>query len=234
MFLQHHAVAKCFCAHVAQHAGCCAPQFLQFLASNAAAKQYYNLHQAASRKTGEYLTPNATAPAVLTPYHYKAFGGPGGYYTQSFVTGDDVKGMELLGEKYPPGFSGRPIMALTDGNCFSACAIFTHVMKKRFGMKVVTVGGLTSQPMSISSSCLGFVEGSLQDVISPLQGKINGLPAPFEMNVDLAYAAAAMYVGSEVPCEYEFLQADARVYYDLPSMEDVGLLWQRAAAHFKS
>lgn len=141
------------------------------------------VHQMASAQTEEYLAPSATGPASFTPYHFRMFvqNGPGGYYSNSFVTGDDIRGMSILGSKYPPGLHNRPMMVLTDGNCFSACAIFTHVMRKKYGTKIVTVGGLLNQSMSASSSCLGFVEGSMQDVVAGLQGKIQGLPKPFQV-----------------------------------------------------
>ena len=207
---------------------------MQVLGSNPTAKQTYALYQAQSKATQEYLTPNVTAPATFTPYHFTAFkkGAPGGYYSNNFVTGEDIKGMSLLGNNSPPGLGSTPLLVLTNGNCFSACAIFTHVMQKRYSLKVVTVGGLTNQSLSSGSSCLGFTEESLQKYIAPLEGKVQGLPKPFQMNVDLSFASAAMYVNSWIPCEYEFIPGNNRIFYDLASYNNIGLLWQKASAFF--
>ena len=207
---------------------------LQFFGANSVARQTYAFFEARSKNTKEYLTPNTTAPATFTPYHFTAFknGAPGGFYSNNFVLGDSINAMSALGDNSPPGLGSKPLLVLTNGNCFSSCAIFTHVLQKRYGLKVVTVGGVNNRYLSTGSSCLGYTVPSLQEFISDLKGKVKGLPKPFEMNVDLGFASTAMFVNSWIPCEFEFLPGSNRIHYDLASFKNIRLLWERAMAFF--
>ncbi|CAI5998155.1 unnamed protein product [Closterium sp. NIES-64] len=76
--------------------------------------------------------------------------GPAGNYSAPFKMTD-----RFTGKERQPVFGGRPFLVLSDGNCFSACAILTHVLGKRHKVPMVTVGGLPNQPPDVGSSCLG-------------------------------------------------------------------------------
>ena len=60
-------------------------------------------------------------------------------------------------------FVDRPVLVLTNGfyMYFSVGAMFTHVLKCHFGLKVVTVGGIRDKPIAIRVFCLGFTKISM-------------------------------------------------------------------------
>ena len=205
--------------------------------------EYYNKYTDIS---SDYV--DAASMKVLTAFfpeeHFTYKPGPNTTYTNDFVVGEvfrAIKYMDIPQIRYrkrfmsgTPFFGDKPVLVLTNGVCFSSCAIFTHVLKSHFGLQVVTVGGIPNEPMPISASCLGFSKLSLNDEI--LQNAQNlGLknyPPPFQVKVDLGYAASAMYVNSNVPCEFVYLAPDHRIFYDTYNVYDFVRLWEEAAQHF--
>ena len=161
--------------------------------------------------------------------HYASGSGPNTSYTNEFVKLDDVSEMVKI-HIDAPVFGGKPVLVLTNGFCFSSCAIFTHVLKRHFGLKVVTVGGIPDEPMAISASCLGFTFASINDILGPMQPEKK--TAPFQVRVDLSYAASAMYVNSKVPCEFVYLGPDHRIFYNNENVASMESLWHEASQHF--
>ncbi|CAI5464268.1 unnamed protein product [Closterium sp. Yama58-4] len=147
-------------------------------------------------------------------------------------------------------FSGLPMVVVSDGTCFSACAVLTHILKRKFNVPMVTVGGLKNRPIAVSSSCLGGTLGSLDYGISlPLAGTPLAddprATKPFKMQVDLAFAMLQAYgsekadsqgvdrgasANQEIPCEFDFLEADAHIDLTMEMVEFPKVLWAAAAA----
>ncbi|CAI5483834.1 unnamed protein product [Closterium sp. Yama58-4] len=172
-------------------------------------------------------TAGLKGPADFGPFQeiqYTEDGQPGNYSAR-------VKLTEMLTlYDQSDDFSGLPMVVVSDGTCFSACAVLTHMLKRKFNVPMVTVGGLRDQPIAVSSSCLGGTLGSLDDGISlPLVGTplANDPRAtkPFRMQIDLAFAMLQAYgsekadsqgvgggsASQEIPCEFDFLEADAHI-----------------------
>ncbi|GJP84381.1 hypothetical protein CLOP_g14439 [Closterium sp. NIES-67] len=163
-------------------------------------------------------------------------------------------------------FSGLPMVVVSDGTCFSACAVLTHILKRRFNVPMVTVGGIRKQPIAVSSSCLGGTLGSLDDGISlPLAGTALAqdprATQPFRMQMDLAFAMLQAYgpeedggskggggaaggagaagaagadpgtggVAVAVPCEFDFLEADAHIDLTMEMVDQPRFLWAAAS-----
>ncbi|CAI5473922.1 unnamed protein product [Closterium sp. Yama58-4] len=143
-------------------------------------------------------------------------------------------------EKVPfrgPVFGTRPLVIVTNGNCFSACAIFTHNLRKRFNVKHVTVGGVLGQPLGISASCMGATMPSLETgVTNFLTGtKLADhprAPKPFPYNVVQGVAVVQGYVEDKVPCEYVFLPGDQHVDLTMDKVANPALVWTEASQYF--
>ncbi|CAI5471646.1 unnamed protein product [Closterium sp. Yama58-4] len=143
-------------------------------------------------------------------------------------------------EKVPfrgPVFGTWPLVIVTNGNCFSACAIFTHNLRKRFDVKHVTVGGVMGQPLGISASCMGATMPSLETgVTNFLTGtKLADhprAPKPFPYNVVQGVAVVQGYVEDKVPCEYVFLPGDQHVELTMDKVANPALVWTEASQYF--
>ncbi|GJP39910.1 hypothetical protein CLOM_g24234 [Closterium sp. NIES-68] len=143
-------------------------------------------------------------------------------------------------EKIPfqrPVFGSRPFVIVTNGNCFSACAIFTHNLRKRFGVKHVTVGGVMGQPLGISASCMGATMPSLETgVTNFLTGTKFAdhprAPKPFPYNVVQGVAVVQGFVQEQVPCEYVFLPGDRHVNLTMDKVANPALVWAEASQYF--
>ncbi|CAI5989301.1 unnamed protein product [Closterium sp. NIES-64] len=200
---------------------------------------FYN----ASNYCNEAETAGLKGPADFGPFQelqYSTDGQPGNYSAR-------VKLMEMLTlYDQSDDFSGLPMVVVSDGTCFSACAVLTHILKRKFNVPMVTVGGLKDRPIAVSSSCLGGTLGSLDYGISlPLVGTplANDPRAtkPFKMQIDLAFAMLQAYGsekgdnqgvgrGQEIPCEFDFLEADAHIDLSMEMVELPKMLWSAAAA----
>ena len=162
--------------------------------------------------------------------HYAYGSGPNTTYTNDFVLLQNIEQMEMVYTEAPV-FGNKPVLVLTNGNCFSSCAIFTHVLKRHFGLKVVTVGGLPDEPIAISASCLGYTIPSINDGFQkPLQPKLR--TTPFQVRVDLGLAGSALYVKSNKPCEFVYLAPDHRIFYNNENVASMERLWHDASQHF--
>ncbi|CAI5521413.1 unnamed protein product [Closterium sp. Naga37s-1] len=200
---------------------------------------FYN----ASNYCNEAETAGLKGPADFGPFQeiqYSTDGQAGNYSAR-------VKLTEMLTlYDQSDDFSGLPMVVVSDGTCFSACAVLTHILKRKFSVPMVTVGGLKDRPIAVSSSCLGGTLGSLDDGISlPLVGTplANDPRAtkPFKMQIDLAFAMLQAYGsekgdsqgvggGQEIPCEFDFLEADAHIDLSMEMVELPKVLWAAAAA----
>ncbi|CAI5943441.1 unnamed protein product [Closterium sp. NIES-65] len=107
---------------------------------------------------GLYTDLNGTH--IASAFNYAPFrqprftqAGRAGTYSAPFKF--DHKGQLPVKEEQPV-FGDRLFLVLSDGDCFSTCAVLTHLLGKRHKVPMVTVGGLPNQPLDVSSSCLGF------------------------------------------------------------------------------
>ncbi|CAI5523779.1 unnamed protein product [Closterium sp. Naga37s-1] len=160
-------------------------------------------------------------------------GGPAGNYSAPLKT--NSKSTVKLEQ---PVFGDRPFLVLSDGNCFSACGILTHVLGKRHKVPMVTVGGLPNQPPDVGSSCLGF---TLPDVysMSPGLSKLAALMPqnallPLKVKGTVGMAFANGYVDSEIPCEFEFLPSQHHINYTVDLIGKPWAMWSEVAKLFAS
>ncbi|CAI5497665.1 unnamed protein product [Closterium sp. Naga37s-1] len=200
---------------------------------------FYN----ASNYCNEAETAGLKGPADFRPFleiQYSKDGQAGNYSAR-------VKLTEMLTlYDQSDDFSGLPMVVVSDGTCFSACAVLTHILKRKFNVPMVSVGGLKDRPIAVSSSCLGGTLGSLDNGISlPLVGTPLAddprATKPFKMQIDLAFAMLQAYGsekgdnqgvggGQEIPCEFDFLEADAHIDLSMEMVELPKVLWAAAAA----
>ncbi|CAI5975564.1 unnamed protein product [Closterium sp. NIES-65] len=159
--------------------------------------------------------------------------GPAGNYSARFKAKH-----QFAGNQTQPIFGDRPFMVLSDGNCFSACAILTHVLGKRHKVPMVTVGGLPNQPPDVGSSCLGF---TLPDVYSMAPGLRNlaalepmNSPPPLKVKGSVGMAFTNGYVDSEIPCEFEFLPSQHHINYTVDLIDKPWAMWSEVAKLFAS
>ncbi|CAI5486186.1 unnamed protein product [Closterium sp. Naga37s-1] len=136
-----------------------------------------------------------------------------------------------------PFFGARPFLFLADGDCFSTCAILTHMLGKRYKVPMVTVGGFLDQPVSVSASCLGYTMLSLNcDVSVPLSRTTHAndprASKPFKTNMDVSMAFTNGYVDSGVPCEFEFLPSQRHVDYTVDRIDKPEVIWSDVAKLF--
>ncbi|CAI5493255.1 unnamed protein product [Closterium sp. Naga37s-1] len=137
-----------------------------------------------------------------------------------------------------PVFGDRPFVVLSDGNCYSACAVLTHVLGKRHKVPMVAVGGLPNQPPDVSSSCLGF---TLTDYYAMAEGlyklaatdpQKGSMPLKVQGMLTMAFTNA--YVDSEIPCEFEFLPSQHHINYTVDLIDKPWAMWTEVAKLFAS
>ncbi|CAI7859029.1 unnamed protein product [Closterium sp. NIES-53] len=196
--------------------------------------------------TNAYTQPSDGASLLsssqdYTPLQNVSFSAAGcaGTYTADFKL-DFGKIYGELAEK--PGsaelfFGARPFLFLADGDCFSTCAILTHMLGKRYKVPMVTVGGFLNQPMSVSALCLGYTMLSLNcDVSVPLSHTTHAndprASKPFKTNMDVSMAFTNGYVDSSVPCEFEFLPSQRHVDYTVDRIDKPEVIWSDVAKLF--
>ncbi|CAI5494272.1 unnamed protein product [Closterium sp. Naga37s-1] len=180
-----------------------------------------------------YSHPSDGASLLSSSQDYKPLqnvsfstAGRAGTYTADFKSNfDKLYGAlaELPGSA-EPFFGARPFLFLADGDCFSTCAILTHMLGKRYKVPMVTVGGYLNQPVSVSASCLGYTMQSLNcDVSVPLSRTNHAndphASKPFKTNMDVSMAFTNGYVDSSVPCEFEFLPSQRHVDYTVDRID---------------
>ncbi|CAI5977615.1 unnamed protein product [Closterium sp. NIES-64] len=131
---------------------------------------------------GLYTDLNGTH--IASAFNYAPFrqprftqAGRAGTYSAPFKF--DHKGQLPVKEEQPV-FGDRLFLVLSDGDCFSTCAVLTHLLGKRHKVPMVTVGGLPNQPLDKGS-----------------------MPLKVQGGVRMAFTNA--YVDSEIPCKFEFL-----------------------------
>ncbi|CAI7764921.1 unnamed protein product [Closterium sp. NIES-54] len=135
-----------------------------------------------------------------------------------------------------PVLGDRPFLVLSDGDCFSACAVLTHVLGKRHKVPMVTVGGLPNQPPDVSSSCLGFTLTEFYAVahglgkLAAMEPQQASLPLKVQGAVKMAFTSA--YVDSEIPCEFEFLPSQHHVNYTVDLIAKPWAMWNEVAKLF--
>ncbi|CAI5486155.1 unnamed protein product [Closterium sp. Naga37s-1] len=159
--------------------------------------------------------------------------GPVGNYSAPFK-----KNSKFSGKGQQPVFGDRPFLVLSDGNCFSACSILTHVLGKRHKVPMVTVGGLPNQPPDVGSSCLGFTIPDIYAMapglsnLAALVPKMASLPLKVKGSVGMAFTNG--YVDSEIPCEFEFLPSQHHINYTVDLIDKPWAIWSEVAKLFAS
>ncbi|CAI5952385.1 unnamed protein product [Closterium sp. NIES-64] len=178
---------------------------------------------------------NLTSVFGYAPFRERRFtaAGPAGNYSAPFKMTD-----RFTGKERQPVFGGRPFLVLSDGNCFSACAILTHVLGKRHKVPMVTVGGLPNQPPDVGSSCLGFTLMNFADMAASLRQLSAMAPdsasLPLNVKGTIAMALTNGYVDSEIPCEFEFLPSQHHINYTVDLIDKPWAMWNEVAKLFGS
>ncbi|CAI5523762.1 unnamed protein product [Closterium sp. Naga37s-1] len=178
---------------------------------------------------------NLTSVFGYAPFRELRFtaAGPAGNYSAPFKMTD-----RFTGKERQPVFGGRPFLVLSDGNCFSACAILTHVLGKRHKVPMVTVGGLPNQAPDVGSSCLGFTLMNFADTAASLRQLSAMAPdsasLPLNVKGTIAMALTNGYVDSEIPCEFEFLPSQHHINYTVDLIDKPWAMWNEVAKLFAS
>ncbi|CAI5466438.1 unnamed protein product [Closterium sp. Yama58-4] len=133
--------------------------------------------------------------------------GPAGNYSAPFK----MK-YQFAWDVTEPVFGDRPFLVLSDGNCFSACAILTHVLGKRHKVPMVTVGGLSKLATVLPENA--------------------SLPLKVKGSVGMAFTNG--YVDSKIPCEFEFLPSWHHINYTVDLIDKPWAIWNEVAKLFAS
>ncbi|CAI5975568.1 unnamed protein product [Closterium sp. NIES-65] len=133
--------------------------------------------------------------------------GPAGNYSALLKLSKKFKGKEEQ-----PVFGERPFLVLSDGNCFSACAVFTHVLGKRHKVPMVMSPGLSK--------------------LAALMPQNASLPLKVKGSVGMAFTSA--YVDSEIPCKFEFLPSQHHINYTVDLIDKPWAIWSEVAKLFAS
>ncbi|CAI5975563.1 unnamed protein product [Closterium sp. NIES-65] len=187
---------------------------------------------------GLYTDLNGTA--LSSAYGYAPFrklrfteAGPAGNYSAPIKISQT-----FTGKQTQPVFGNRPFMFLSDGDCFSACSILTHVLGKRHKVPMVTVGGLPNQPPDVGSSCLGFTQPDIYSMAPGLTKLATVLPEnaslPLKVKGAVGMAFTNGYVDSEIPCEFEFLPSQHHINYTVDLIDKPWAMWSEVAKLFAS
>ncbi|CAI5475940.1 unnamed protein product [Closterium sp. Yama58-4] len=189
---------------------------------------------------GVYSDLNGTELASAfdyAPFRQLRFTAAGRAGTYSALFKFDHRGQLPVKEEQPV-LGERPFLVLSDGDCFSACAVLTHVLGKRHKVPMVTVGGLPNQPPDVSSSCLGFTLTDFYavahglDKLAAMQPQQASLPLKVQGAVRMAFTNA--YVDSEIPCEFEFLPSQHHVNYTVDLIDKPWAMWNEASQQLSS
>ncbi|KAG0279748.1 hypothetical protein BGZ95_000347 [Linnemannia exigua] len=125
------------------------------------------------------------------------------------------------------------IRLLTDGRCGSACSMSAVFFQKLNNITTYSVGGITAEPMTASTSPGGAVT-SLNNVynlytLAKVPSPFN--PLPYKGDVHFT-ALEAFAPGSAIPLDFDapYLMADRRLDYTPENAKDRMVMWEQVAA----
>jgi hypothetical protein len=164
----------------------------------------------------------------------------------TFGFGTDITGYGSRTNFTQP-FAAEDIIMLYDGYCASTCTLFSEFMKDQGGVKSIAMGG---RPNTNPIQGVGGVKGAqsvgFADILSYAQFATEltndtGLAATLSVLTDLPMnrsSSAGVNLRDNIlpgnlndglPAQYVVEDADCRLYYTLPMINDVTELWKAAA-----
>lgn len=118
-----------------------------------------------------YLTPNGTRWSSFQEFFGPVVDSKGNSFTNHSLINVTINAFESF--PFPPvspapPFRPEDMVIVTDGECASACAIFTSILAHIHGVKTIALGG---RPLNQPMQAIGQVKGgpvySFQDFVSP-------------------------------------------------------------------
>eukprot|EP00897_Mesotaenium_endlicherianum_P010045 jgi/Mesen1/9069/ME000578S08307 len=134
-------------------------------------------------------------------------------------------------------FEAENILFLTDGNCFSSCALVGVNLVQRYGVRTVAAGGRAAGPAAPYNVVGGQVYDSstFQDDVNVLRlGEDPSVPAQFDRPVQLYFTLRAAFgpKNSQVPAEFLYQTADVQLPYTDDTVFDLVTLYSEVAKYF--
>ncbi|CAG8612628.1 20452_t:CDS:2, partial [Racocetra persica] len=141
----------------------------------------------------------------------------------------------------PPKFpwTEKDIIILTNGLCFSACAIITQRLAE-INVPTISVGGFPNNPFSYAQYAVGAATNTiamnyvLRNVKNIDPSLISKLSFPANLTLSFTILEAYSINNPNEVMDYSVRRANYQLYYDERSARDPSSLWMQAANILKS
>ncbi|KAI4651155.1 uncharacterized protein J4E79_009354 [Alternaria viburni] len=155
----------------------------------------------------------------------------------------------LSGVTGPPKFAPENIVIVTDGYCASTCTIFSELMKQQGGVKTIAMGGRSNKnPIQaiggvkgVNNFAFGYIQQTVQYAVR-FDPALNSSILREDYYSDLVYARSVGGGGavntrdglrandtSGVSLQFQYEEADCRLYFTPEMTVDITALWKAAA-----
>ena len=149
----------------------------------------------------------------------------------------------------PPKFAAENIVIVTDGYCASTCTIFSELMKQQAGVKTIAMGGRSNKnPIQaiggvkgVNNYAFGFIQQTVQYAVK-FDPSLNESILVDDYYSDIVFSRAVSGAGgvntrdglrandtSGVALQFQYEEADCRLYYTPEMTVDITALWKSAA-----
>jgi hypothetical protein len=149
----------------------------------------------------------------------------------------------------PPKFAPENIVIVTDGYCASTCTIFSELMKQQAGVKTIAMGGRSNKnPIQaiggvkgVNNFAMGYIQQTVQYAVR-FDPSLNESILMEDYYSDIVFSRAVGGGGavntrdglrvndkSGVALQFQYEEADCRLYYTPEMTVDITALWKSAA-----
>jgi hypothetical protein len=149
----------------------------------------------------------------------------------------------------PPKFAPENIVIVTDGYCASTCTIFSELMKQQAGVKTIAMGGRSNKnPIQaiggvkgVNNYAFGYIQQTVQYAVK-FDPSLDTSILKEDYYSDIVYARAVGGGGavntrdglrandtSGIALQFQYEEADCRLYYTPEMTVDITALWKSAA-----
>lgn len=206
----------------------------------------YNLTEQPFTSFEDKFAPHVYAGDAYTNIIRWNFNDPLTTSNSSWGFGTDITGYGSRTNFTQP-FAAEDIILLYDGYCASTCTIFSEFMRLQGGVKSIAMGGRPNKkPIQGVGGIKGAQSFGFADILYEAQSAIeqttdakliatlsvlNDLPInrSSATGINLRDNILPYHLNDGLPAQYVVEEADCRLYYTLPMINDVTELWKGAA-----
>jgi hypothetical protein len=149
----------------------------------------------------------------------------------------------------PPKFAPENIVIVTDGYCASTCTIFSELMQQQAGVKTIAMGGRSNKnaiqaiggTKGVNNYAFGFIQQTVQYAVK-FDPSLNTSILVDDYYNDIVFSRAISGAGgvntrdglrandtSGIALQFQYEEADCRLYYTPEMTVDITALWKSAA-----